>query len=478
MTDKQPTIWSVPDITDATGGVLYTGSLSTRFEGFSIDSRAIHQGQCFICLSGDVHDGHTFIPDIIKQGIGGIILQQEKADPALLKILESAGIACVAVKDTLMALGDLASFQRFRWDLSVIALTGSNGKTTTRTMITDVVKRRFKVLSPFGNYNNLVGVPLTLLRTRQDHEWAVMELGMNRPGEIRRLGQICSPNVGLITNIGPAHLEGLGSLQGVMNAKGELLETLSPGGRLILNADDPMVMRLAERALCKPILFGLAENADIRATALESKAAAVSFRLHAPGGNIQVTLPVPGEFNVSNALAAASVGYCLEIPLKEIKTALESFMPVKGRMNILHTAHGPHLIDDTYNANPESVKAALGTLAMLKNEQRGLAVLGDMLELGQASEDLHAQIGRVAAASGLTKLYVTGSFAGMVEKGAREEGMATADILCGSKDDLVAALKKTVKPGDWVLIKGSRGMRMETIVQALQAQYGRMETST
>jgi UDP-N-acetylmuramoyl-tripeptide--D-alanyl-D-alanine ligase len=478
VTDQQPTLWSVADIIEATGGTLCTGSKAARFEGFSIDSRAIHQDQCFLCLSGDVHDGHTFIPDIIKQGVGGIILQQEKADPALLKTLESAGIACVAVKDTLMALGDLATFHRFRWDLSVIALTGSNGKTTTRTMITEVVKRRFKVLSPFGNFNNLVGVPLTLLRARQDHEWAVMELGMNRPGEIRRLGQICSPNVGLITNIGPAHLEGLGSLEGIMNAKGEMLETLSPGGRLILNADDPMVMSLAERAPCKPILFGLAENADIQATDLENRAVTVSFRLHAPGGSVQVTLPVPGEFNVSNALAAAGVGYCLEIPLKEIKTALESFMPVKGRMNILRTVHGPHLIDDTYNANPGSVKAALGTLALLKNKQRGLAVLGDMLELGRASEDLHDQIGRVAAASGLAKLYVTGNFADVVEKGARKEGMKAADILCGSKEDILEALRKTIEPGDWVLIKGSRGMRMETIVQALQAEYGQMETST
>ncbi len=462
---------------DATGGVLCTGSKSSRFDGFSIDSRAIGQEQCFICLIGDVHDGHTFIPDIISQGVTGIILNQEKADPPLLKTLEGAGVTCVAVQDTLTALGDLASFHRSRWNLSVVALTGSNGKTTTRTMTTDVVNRRFKTLSPFGNFNNLVGVPLTLLRTRRSHEWAILELGMSRPGEIRRLGRICAPDIGLITNIGPAHLEGLGSLEGVMNAKGEILETLSPKGRLILNADDPMVMRLAKRAPCKPILFGLSKNADIRATALENSAAAVSFRLHVPGGDIHVTLPVPGVFNVSNALAAAAVGYCLEIPLNEIKTALGSFIPVKGRMNIVETVHGPHLIDDTYNANPGSVKEALRTLAGLRKEQRGLAALGDMLELGQASRDLHAEIGRFAAASGLAKLYVTGNFADAVKKGALGGGMAAADIFCGSKDDILAALEKAIQPGDWVLIKGSRGMRMETLVQALQAQYGRMETS-
>ena len=462
---------------DATGGILYAGSKSSRFNGFSIDSRTIGQDQCFICLTGDIHDGHTFIPDIIRQGVSGIILHQEKTDPALLTSLEEAGVFCVAVKDTLTALGDLASFHRFRWNLSVITLTGSNGKTTTRTMITEVVNRRFKTLSPFGNFNNLVGVPLTLLRARRSHEWAILELGMNRPGEIRRLGQICSPDIGVITNIGPAHLEGLGSLEGIMNAKGEMLETLSSKDRLILNADDPMVMRLIKRAPCKPILFGLSKNADIRATALKNNASSVSFRLHVTGGDIQVTLPVPGAFNVSNALAAAAVGLCLEIPLNQIKAALGSFIPVKGRMNILRTVAGPHLIDDTYNANPESVKAAIRTLAGLRKKQRGMAVLGDMLELGQASMDLHAQVGRFAAASGLARLYVTGSFADAVRKGAIDGGMATADILCGSKDDIFDALKKTIEPKDWILIKGSRGMRMETLVQALQAEYGRREVS-
>jgi len=263
-----------------------------------------------------------------------------------------------------------------------------------------------------------------------------------------------------------------------MNAKGEILETLSPKGRLILNADDPMVMRLAKQAPCKPILFGLLKNADIRATALVNSAGAVSFRLHVPGGDIHVTLPVPGGFNVSNALAAAAVGYCLGIPLNEIKAGLAAFVPVKGRMNILETVHGPHLIDDTYNANPGSVKEALRTLTGLRKKQRGIAALGDMLELGRASEDLHAEIGRFAAESGLAGLYVTGNFADAVEKGALYGGMAAANILCGSKEDILTALKKTIQPGDWILIKGSRGMRMETLVQALQAHYGRMEASS
>jgi UDP-N-acetylmuramoyl-tripeptide--D-alanyl-D-alanine ligase len=474
---QQQTAWSVSDIIDATGGILYSGSPASTYDGFSTDSRAIHQKECFICLTGDVHDGHKFIPNIIRQSVSGIIVQQDKADQVLLKTLADADITCVGVENTLTALGDLALFHRRRWDLSVVAMTGSSGKTTTRTMTTDIVSRRFKTLSPFGNFNNLIGVPLTLLRIEENHEWAILELGMNCPGEIRRLSQICSPDIGLITNIGPAHLQGLGSLEGIMNAKGEMLEMLSSKSKLVLNADDTMVMRLARRSPCKPILFGLTENADIRASALENSMDAVSFQLHTPEGDIQVSLPIPGGFNVSNALAAAAVGYCLKIPLTEIKTGLESFMPVKGRMNILRIAHGPRLIDDTYNANPASVKAAIDTLAGLHKKQQGIAVLGDMLELGQASRDLHMEVGRFAATSGLTKIFATGNFADAVEKGARDGGMAPADIFCGSKDDILSALKKTIKPDDWVLIKGSRGMRMETLVQALQAEYGRMEAT-
>jgi UDP-N-acetylmuramoyl-tripeptide--D-alanyl-D-alanine ligase len=471
----QPIDWSVSDILHATGGVLYTGRDTAVFDGFSTDSRTITPRECFVCLTGDVHDGHTFIPDIIRLGVKGIIVQQARIHETLFKSFNEAGITCIKVNDTLSALGELASFHRQRSHLFVVALTGSNGKTSTRTMIADVVNRRYKTLTPFGNFNNLIGVPLTLLRIEAKHEWAILELGMNRPGEIRRLGQICSPDIGLITNIGPAHLEGLGSLEAIMNAKGEILENVSPRGRMILNADDPMVMRLLKRAPCETILFGQSQQADIRATAVESSASTVSFLLHVPGDHIHITLGVPGAFNVSNALAAVCVGFCLNIPLNEMKTALESFQPVKGRMNIRRTIHGLHLIDDTYNANPVSVKAAIGTLAGLSQKQHGIAVLGDMLELGHASRDLHTEVGRFAAESGLTRLYVTGSFAQDLKKGARDGGMAATDILCGSKDEIFDALKNTLEPNDWILIKGSRGMRMETLVRALEAEYGRME---
>ena len=464
--------WPLSDILQATGGKLLTGKPSTGFAGISTDSRQIAPGECFLCLKGDTHDGHTFISTVVQRGIQGVIADNAAVDQNLLARLDQDGIACIAVEDTLTALGDLAAFLRQRSGLSVMALTGSNGKTTTRTMITHVLDRRFKVLSPFGNFNNLVGVPLTLLRIEPEHEWAVLELGMNSPGEIRRLGEICSADIGLITNIGPAHLEGLGSLEGIMEAKGEIIETISANGTMIFNADDPLVMRLTKRTHCQTVLFGQTPAATIRASSLKPDPHGVSFRLHVPQGERQIRLPIPGIFNVSNALAAAAMGTCLQIALDDIQAALESFTPVTARLNVLELPGDVHLIDDTYNANPASVNAAISTLKGISGGKRSIAVLGDMLELGQAAAGLHREIGCNAAKSGLDKLFVTGKFAGDVEQGARECGMAAKNIIYGSKEEIFKHLEQIVTPGDWILVKGSRGMRMETLVQALKQKQG------
>ncbi len=470
--------WSLNDILEATGGDMLSGPDAIEFRGINTDSRQILAEQCFVCLRGDTHDGHRFIPAVIELGVRGLIVEQTALDPSLLTRLDHSDIACIAVKDTLAALGDLAAFLRQRSGLSVLALTGSNGKTTTRTMITHVVGRRFKVLSPFGNFNNLVGVPLTLLRIEPDHEWAILELGMNRPGEIHRLGEICSADIGLITNIGPAHLEGLGSLEGIMEAKGELIETISANGTMIFNADDPLVMRLARRADCQTMLFGQAPQADIRASSLKPGPQGVSFRLLVPDGECQIHLPVPGVFNVSNALAAAAAGICLQIPLDDIRAALQSFSPVGGRLNVLELPGEIHLIDDTYNANPASVKAAIGTLTEISGKGRKIAVLGDMLELGQAAAELHQDVGCKAAQCGLDKLLITGQFAEDVAKGAQDCGLPPENIYYGAKQEIFEQLAASVASGDWILIKGSRGMRMETVVQALKEKQGYVENPT
>jgi UDP-N-acetylmuramoyl-tripeptide--D-alanyl-D-alanine ligase len=304
------------------------------------------------------------------------------------------------------------------------------------------------------------------------HVWAVVELGTNSPGEIARLAQICSPDIGVITNIGPAHLEGLGSLDGVMREKGQLVDHLKTGGRAVLNADDRRVSKIADRTEKDVLLFGLAKNAAIRATAVQEKISGISFSLDLPRERLTVDLKVPGQFMVINALAAAAVGHLLELSAAEIKSGLETFKPAWGRMNIFETASGIHIIDDTYNANPDSMQAAITTLNALRTNNRSVFVAGDMLELGARTESLHKQVGAWAAMANIDKMMVTGEFATAVISGAVDAKMNRDDIFTGSRGEILNALKDSLRPGDWVLIKGSRGARMDTVVEGLKEWAG------
>jgi UDP-N-acetylmuramoyl-tripeptide--D-alanyl-D-alanine ligase len=409
-----------------------------------------------VAIVGEVHDGHRFANDVVEKGVGGLVMAKEKIGELPISEWQPRHIACVAVADTQQALGDLAAFHRSRIDVAVVAITGSNGKTTTRQMTAEVVAKKFSTLSTIGNYNNQIGVPLTLLRLAPEHTWAVVELGTNSPGEIARLTQICAPDIGVITNIGPAHLEGLGSLDGVMHEKGQLIEHLKTGGRAILNADDRRVSKIADRTEKEVLLFGLTKKAAIRATAVQAKVGGISFSLDLPRESLTVDLKVPGQFMVINALAAAAVGHLLELSAAEIKSGLEKFKPAWGRMNIFQTANGIHIIDDTYNANPDSMQAAITTLNALRANNRSVFVAGDMLELGTRTESLHKQVGAWAAVANIDKLMITGEFANAVASGAADAKMNRDDIFTGSRDEILDALKDSLRPGDWVLVKGSR----------------------
>jgi UDP-N-acetylmuramoyl-tripeptide--D-alanyl-D-alanine ligase len=465
MTINHQHTWTAAEMVEAVRGTLLSGDPDHVFAGISTDSRTIREDDCFLAIQGDVYDGHTFIPDVLKKNVDGLIVDNSHSDGLESNLIAARGIVSIGVDDTLAALGALAAFYRKRFTVSVVAITGSNGKTSTRSMTAEVLAKHFAILSPEGNFNNEVGLPLTLLRLNASHEWAVLELGMNHPGEFSRLGDICSPDIGLITNIGPAHLEGLGSLEGVMHAKGELIEKIKPGGKIILNADDPMTVHLALKASEKPILFGLSEHADIRGMDISAVSGGISFTLGIHQEKIQINLSVPGEFMVINALAAAAIGHTVGIPVPEIKAALENFTPIKGRMNLHQMRDGITIIDDTYNANPGSMKAAIRTLKDLKKTGRGITVLGDMLELGESSRSLHREIGLFAAQAGISRLYVTGEYADAVVQGASEGGMAHKDIFSGTKADIFRDVVQTLSADDWVLVKGSRGMRMETLVQ-------------
>jgi UDP-N-acetylmuramoyl-tripeptide--D-alanyl-D-alanine ligase len=472
MDNAQPLPWTVDEILKATGGELLCGDRTRGFEKVGIDSRNISAGDLFVAIVGEVHDGHRFARDVVKQGVGGLVVARDKTDEMPIADWQTGRIACVAVSDTLRALGDLAAFHRSRTDVAVVAITGSNGKTTTRQMAAAVVAQKFNTLSTIGNYNNQIGVPLTLLRLAPEHAWAVVELGTNSPGEIARLARICAPDIGVITNIGPAHLEGLGSLDGVMHEKGQLIDHLKTGGSAVLNADDRRVLKIAERTDREVLLFGFSETAGIRASAVHEKAGGISFSLDLPQESLGVDLKVPGRFMVTNALAAAAVGHLLELTAGEIKSGLEAFKPAWGRMNIFQTAGGIHIIDDTYNANPDSMQAAITTLNGLRANNRSVFVAGDMLELGARAESLHKQVGGWVAAADIDKLMITGEFAEAVASGAANGGMNRDDIFTGSRDEILDALKDSLHPGDWVLIKGSRGARMDTIVEGLKEWAG------
>lgn len=471
--------WTTPDILSATGGELVCGDPHRRFAGIGIDSRTIVPGQLFVAIVGEVHDGHRFTAQVVEHGVLGLVVNTDRLDALALDDWRSRDVVCVAVADTIRALGDLAACNRNRNPAKVVAITGSNGKTSTRAMTVAVIGRRFETLEPRGNYNNLIGLPLTLLNLTPAHQWAVLELGTNSPGEIGRLADICTPEIGVITNIGPAHLERLGSLDGVMQEKGQLLSRIRAGGKAVLNADDERLLRLAGETQATVILYGQSPRATVRAPLISERPQGVTFTLELPQEErVEVHLKIAGGFMVSNALAAAAVGHVLGVSIQTIKAALERFEPVNGRMKILPGPGGITLIDDSYNANPSSMSAAIQTLRSVAGARRRVAVLADMRELGEQSAHLHRQLGHTAGAAALDRLYVTGDFAPEVVSGARAEHMAATAIFAGSREAVLDDLKNWLRTGDWVLIKGSRAMKMEVIVKGLaewMKEQGRIE---
>jgi UDP-N-acetylmuramoyl-tripeptide--D-alanyl-D-alanine ligase len=459
--------WTTENLLDATKGDLLFGDRGLVFSGVSIDSRNISGGNVFVAIKGNTYDAHDFISDVICSGVRGVIVEKDKIGTLPLEKWEKEGTICLSVKDSIRALGDLASFQLKRSNALVIAITGSNGKTTTRGLTASVVRQKYKTLETMGNFNNEIGLPLTLFNLDPKHHWAVLELGMNHPGEILRLAEVCMPEIGVITNIGRAHLEGVGTIEGVMNAKGELLTSLGVSGKAVLNIDDPMVKRLAEKTSAEVTLFGISKEAAIRAESVESNDTGISFTLVLPDETIDIEMNITGDFMVSNALAAAAVGHLVGVGAREIKKGIESFRPVQGRMNIIETRNNIHILDDTYNANPDSMQAAIHTLSSLKGERRGFVVIGDMYELGNRSEELHEVVGELVGRSGVTKLYISGEYSGSVAKGARAENMKTENIFKGTREEIFSDIIENLDAGDWVLVKGSRAMSMEKIVNRL-----------
>ncbi len=462
----EETVWTGEQILKATGADRVCGDASATFSSIGIDSRTVAADDLFVAIRGEVHDGHRFAPGVVDAGCRGLLVGKEKIGALPIDRWRGSGVFCAAADDTRRALGDLAAFHRSRFSVPVVAITGSNGKTSTREMTVSVASRLGPTLAPTSNFNNDIGVPLTLFGLRGEHRLAVLELGMNHFGEIARLTEICRPDIGVITNVGPAHLEGVGSLEGVKAAKGELLEKMAADRRAVLNADDPRVMDLARGTTLEVILFGTGPEAQVRAEEIHKVDGRIGFTLVLPSGRVPVTLSTPARFMIFNALAAAGAGHLLGLDPGQIRSGLEAFSPVKGRMTMVETGQGITIIDDTYNANPGSMAGVIETLVQ-SGAPRRILVLGDMRELGDSAEALHRDLGRTAAGAGLERLLVTGEFAEAVGEGARAGGMDPDRVVTGGKEEILADLEGFVRPGDWVAVKGSRAVAMEEVVAGL-----------
>lgn len=432
----------------AAGGKRLGPAQPVEVLGVSTDTRSLRPGEIFVAIRGPRFDGHAFAADAVAKGAVAILASNLPADLA---------VPVVLVDDTLAALQRLAAAHRTRLAVQVVGVTGTNGKTTTKELTALVLGTRFSVLKTEGNFNNQIGLPLTLLRLRSSHEMAVLEMGMSGLGEIKLLCLLSRPSIGVLTNIGPAHTLQLGSLENIVRAKAELADGLTPDGMLVANADDPLVKGIAETASRKVLTYGVTEGADLVATAVTSDAeGTTTFRVE----GVAVRLPLWGGHNVHNALAALLVGRAIGVPLEEGAAALASARPVKGRM-VVRAVRGVTVIDDSYNANPASVEAAVASLRMVGVTGRRVLVLGDMRELGDYAEEGHRRVGRACA--GLDVLIGLGDLVGP----ALEEAAVLGVQVCRAEnhDEAARLLAEVIEPGDVVLFKGSRAVMVERVLE-------------
>ena len=465
--------WDLGEIVQHTQGTLLRGDAQQQVQGVSTDSRTVQPGELFAALHGEHFDGHHFVDAAVQRGATAILVAESPATATDLVTAAGAPVAVIRVNDTEKALQNFALAHRRRFRGTMVAITGSNGKTTVKEMTAAVLSTSFATYKAAGNLNNHIGVPLTLLGMELIQDVAVLELGMNHLGEIRHLCAIALPHIGVITNIGLAHVGYLGSIERIQQAKGELLEALDASGVAIVNADDPRALGLGQHSTAgRVITFGQGPEAEVRGwvqqdLGLEGIRCALVLQQQV----WDVQLRLPGMHQLPNALAAAAVGVAMQVPAERIVEALEGYKGMYGRMTVRRGRHGGLLIDDTYNANPQSMQAALQCLARVQSPGQHIAVLGDMLELGAAGPDLHQEIGALAAHSGVHHLIVFGPLATHIAHGAAQAGLAVERIhQARDQQEVLTALAAVVHPQDVVLLKGSRGMAMEHLVHALRAE--------
>ena len=449
----------IKEMLKITGGRLLSGTVGSdiNLSRVSTDSRTIKRGEFFIALGGPNFRGSDFTDEAFSKGARGAIVERRAVSAKYKNRI------LIEVKDTTKALQDIAASHRAKFKIPVICVTGSNGKTTVKEMIASVLSSRYDILKSQGTMNNQIGVPMTLLKLKSEHELCVLELGTNQKGEIRALAAIARPTVAVITNIGPSHLEFLIDLDGVCREKMQLVGSLPRGSTVIVNGDDRFLGRISARR-CKVLRYGLKKSNDFVASDIHSDGGVVKFMVN---DAIDCSLRLLGAHNVYNALAAIAVASLFKMDARAASKELSLFKPSNMRLNTLDV-NGISFINDAYNSNPASMKAALEAVEAFRARAKWV-VSGDMLELGKGSARFHEMTGRLVAASGANGLIALGKFSGQTLSGASACGMRDDRLWrCGNHDEIAGIIRKVARAGDVVLIKGSRGMRMEQVIEKLK----------
>ena len=452
---------SIREIMDAVGGRLLGefGDINRMVSRVETDSRTIHTGSLFVPLVGERFDGHAYINAALEGGAAGCFTQRERESYL-------PGKFYIKVDSTQKALRDLAKYYKKKFPIPVVALTGSVGKTTTKDMVAAVLGEKYKVLKTEGNLNNEIGVPMTLLRLNHEHEIAVLELGMNHAGEIDYLSAIVEPDVVLMTNIGDSHIEHFGSREKILEAKSEIFHHAKPDALVVINGDDPLLNTLPAKLPYRFIRVGASKGLDYRASDLESDGKSrMRCKVETPHGQFQVEIPAVGDHMIYPTLMATAVGAHFGLDWAQIADGVLHFAPTKMRMNLLHRAEDITILNDTYNANPQSMRAAVEVLSGARGEYK-VAVLGDMFELGPLAPALHAGVGEYLGRAGVDCLVAVGELARHIYDAAKATHVKEC-YYCATKEEAKPVLESVVRPHSTILVKASRGMAMEELVDYL-----------
>jgi UDP-N-acetylmuramoyl-tripeptide--D-alanyl-D-alanine ligase len=456
---------SIDQIAQFANAVRQNGRDARLITNLSTDSRTVRPGDLFVALRGENFDGHKFVEQATQRGAVGAIVETEWTGKS------SPDFSLLRVSDTLLAYQQIAAHYRRSLGMKVIAITGSNGKTSTKDFTASVLAHRFRVAKTEGNFNNHVGLPRTILQATARDEIGVWEIGMNHPGEIAPLARLAQPDVAIVTNIGIAHLEFMGSRQAIAEEKAELAASLGPNGTLILNSGDEFAQTIAQRTSARVIFAGI-DRGEVQAREIVQSAEGAEFTVVEAGHRCHAVLPVPGLHMVQNALLAIAAGRVFGLSLEQCAAGLAAAPLTKARLQIKNIG-GVQFIDDSYNANPDSTKAALHTLAELETDGQRIAVLGAMAELGAESTRGHREVGEVAASVGIDRVISLGKDSAEIVNAARAAGLTDSRTVA-SANEVAELLCETVQPGDLVLIKGSRSARTERVLEEFAKR--KMET--